>query len=59
MIDLLEELKQTLQNELDYEIKLMGNSYEKDELINHGATIYTLHKVLKIISVLKGETEDV
>jgi len=50
----IEELKDFLKDELEFEIKQLGNVYEQDELINIGATVYTLNKVLNKIKELEG-----
>lgn len=54
----IEELKDFLKDELEFEIKQLGNVYEQDELINIGATVYTLNKVLNKIKELEGADDN-
>jgi len=52
------ELIKILEEERDFEIKQLGNCYEEDELINIGATVYTLTKVIDTIKKLEGDEDN-
>ncbi len=52
---MMDELKVFIQEEIQFNIKQLGNCYEAEELINLGATVYTLTTVLNKIEEMEGE----
>lgn len=52
---MMEELKDFIEEELQFNIKQLGNCFEQDELLNIGATVYTLNTILNKLNSLEGE----
>lgn len=58
-MDVLQELNKYLEEELQFEIKQLGHVFEHDELINIGASIYTLNRIKNKLKSLEESENDV